>query len=140
MPEDIHLEIGQTVEYDFCPPSKVVGVDHYTLSAFDGQRRHWDSYTLVSEDKEGPYSRWWIVNVPDMGAHFYVAAERVPEGAAFSNRLSGYVRLNSEGNADLSGDRGALAVYQAADGMLYAEEVFEGAPRLVFMAGPLPQS
>ncbi len=38
----------------------------------------------------------------------------------------------SEGNADLSADVGALATYSDESGLLYAEEVFDGAERRVF--------
>ncbi len=127
---DVSLNVGDTVNYDFCPESKVVGVDRYTMRAFDGQTRHWDSYTLTSEDN-GQFSRWWIVNVPDLGAHYYVAVEDKPEGCSFNNRLSGFVNLNSEGNSDLSSEFGALATYEYGK-VLYAEEVFNGADRIVF--------
>lgn len=131
MAQDITLNLGDRVSYDFCPKSEVVGIDRYTMKAFDGRQRSWDSYTLTSE-ADGPFSRWWIVNVPDCGAHYYVAAEKVPSDAVFEPALGGLVSLNSEGNADLSSEKGALATYRGPDGTLYAEEVFDGADRLIF--------
>jgi len=51
--------------------------------------------------------------------------------------LSGYVDLRSEGNAALSGGsvgRGSLFTYRTDEGAIWAEEVFEGAERLEFIA------
>jgi hypothetical protein len=134
--KDARYKIGAAVKYPFCPPSEVVGIDNYTLSAFDGKTRHWASYTLTSE-KKGPFSRWWIVNVPKLGPYFLVAAKRVPKDAIFDPALSGLVELKSEGDAALSSPKGTLAVYRAKKGnMLYSQEVFDGAPRLVFAYKP----
>lgn len=138
MSKNTVFQIGDTVSYEFCPVSRVVGVDRYTLKAFDGQTRQWESYTLVSDAKEaGLYARWWIVNVPGHGAHAYVGADAVPPGCVFDPVLSGLVALDSEGNADLSSEKGALAVYSASKGGFYAEEVFDEAERLVFYGTPL---
>lgn len=136
MTKNVNLTLGQVIKPAFCAASTVVGIDHYTMKAFDGQSRAWDSYTLTSEDK-GLYARWWIVNVAGRGAYAYTNAASIPDDVMFLNELSGLVTLNSEGNADLSSETGALATYAAADGeTLYAEEVFTGAPRLLFVGKP----
>jgi len=75
--------------------------------------------------------------VPEFGAHFYIAEETVPEDAVFMPPLGGLVYLASEGNADLSSEKGALAVYRTPEGVFYAEEVFDGAERIVFVGRPI---
>ena len=47
--------------------------------------------------------------------------------------------IRSEGNADLSSETGALAVYEEA-GFLYAEEVFSDAERIMFKGKPYSAS
>jgi hypothetical protein len=136
MTKNVAFSVGEVIKPAFCAASTVVGIDHYTMKAFDGQFRAWDSYTLTSGDT-GLYARWWIVNVAGRGAYAYTAAPSIPDDVTFLNQLSGLVTLNSEGNADLSSETGALATYEAADGTtLYAEEVFTGAPRLLFVGVP----
>jgi hypothetical protein len=109
-----------------------VGIDRYTLKAFDGTEKRWDSYTLVSSEA-GLFSRWWIVNVPLHGPHFFVAGEGIPANAAFDAAQSGLVGLDSEGDAVLSAPKGALAVHRTPDGVFHSLEVFDGADRLVFV-------
>lgn len=135
MAKNVNFTVGDVITPAFCAASKVVGIDHYTMKAFDGQQRSWDSYTLTSDDT-GLYARWWIVNVVGRGAYAYTTVPAIPEGLSFCNDLSGLVALNSEGNADLSSEKGALATYEDKDGTLYAEEVFDGAPRLLFVGKP----
>lgn len=133
--QNFKAALGTKVHYDFCPPSEIVGIDHYTMKAFNGAVQKWDSYTLTS-DADGAFSRWWIVNVVGRGAHSYVAATDIPENLPLAKELSGLVALDSEGNADLSSGKGALATYAGPDGTLYAEEVFDGADRLLFIGKP----
>lgn len=135
MKKDFHANVGAQIDYDFCPPSEVVGIDRYMMKAFNGEVQTWDSYTLTSGQK-GAFSRWWIVNVVGRGAHYYVAAAEIPDGLPLAKELSGLVTLNSEGNADLSSGKGALATYADAAGTLYAEEVFDDADRLLFVGTP----
>lgn len=135
MPKNVTFRLGDTLTPSFCGASTVIGIDRYTMKAFDGQVREWDSYTLTSAEK-GIYARWWMVNVAGRGAHAYTGIDTIPDGLAFQKDLSGLVALNSEGNADLSTEKGALATYAAADGTLYAEEVFDGAARLLFVGKP----
>ncbi|MFJ5828301.1 hypothetical protein [Streptomyces sp. NPDC093089] len=132
---ELQLSIGDTVRPDFCLPSTAVGVDRYLMRSFDGREVRWDSYTLAS-DSPAPYDRWWLVNTPGRGAHVFTAADEVPADAGFRKELSGLVALNSEGDAALSGDVGALAMYADASDVLYAEEVFGDADRLVFVGRP----
>lgn len=136
MNEDVVLDIGDEFHHPSCPNSEVVGIDRYTMKTFAGQRLEWISYTLTS-DEAGPFSRWWLVNVPELGAYAYLETETIPDEVAFLKKLSGFVCLNSEGDAELSGDYGALAVYKGDPGLLYAEEVFDGAERLLFRAKKL---
>lgn len=132
---DVELSIGEIVSPDFCAPSTVIGVDRYTMQSFDGQVVQWNSYTLTSNSAQ-PFSRWWLVSTPGRGAHVFTTTPDVPEAAEFRKELSGLVALNSEGDADLSTDIGALATYGDGLGALYAEEVFDGAERLVFVGRP----
>ncbi|MGI8647248.1 MAG: hypothetical protein DLM55_09470 [Acidimicrobiales bacterium] len=132
---DVELSIGEIISPDFCAPSLVIGVDRYTMQSFDGQVVQWNSYTLTSDSAQ-PFSRWWLVNTPGRGAHVFTATPNVPEAAEFRKELSGLVALNSEGNADLSTDIGALATYIDGFDVLYAEEVFGGTERLVFVGRP----
>ena len=132
---DAHYTINDTVTYDFCPASIVVGIDSYMMKGFDGVDRGWTSYTLTSQEA-GPFARWWIVNVPGFGPHYYVAAESVPPHAVFEPSLSGLVMLDSSGDAALSSSRGALATFRADDGSFHAMEVFDGAERLLFVGKP----
>lgn len=135
MSKNISLKIGDVLNPAFCTASTVIGIDHYTMKAFDGQTRQWDSYTLTSDGAK-PYDRWWLVNIVGRGAHAYTASDAIPNGLQFLNDVSGLVALNSDGNADLSSEKGALATYQDKDGTLYAEEVFDGANRLIFVGRP----
>ncbi len=136
MSKDISLKIGDVITPDFCSASKVIGIDRYTMKGFDGQTQGWDSYTLTS-GSEKPYDRWWLVNVVGRGAHVFTGINVIPDkGLQFVKHLSGLVALNSAGNADLSSDKGALATYEDSDGILYAEEVFDGANRLIFTGRP----
>lgn len=128
--------LGENVSYSFCPPSKVVGIDSYILKAFDGKIRRWTSYTLTSVRK-GSFARWWVVNVPLHGPHFFVAGKTIPKGAVFDAAQSGLVGLDSKGDAALSAAKGALAVYRTKDGTFYSQEIFDGADRLVFVGKPL---
>ncbi|HEX3732522.1 MAG TPA: hypothetical protein VHU91_06340 [Mycobacteriales bacterium] len=132
---DMRLSVGETISPDFCASSTVIGIDHYTMQSFDDKRVEWDSYTLTSDSPE-PYQRWWLVNTPGYGASIVTAAAAVPRTAVFRNDMSGLVTLNSEGNADLSAEVGALAMYLDQSGAYYAEEVFQGAERLVFVGRP----
>ena len=131
------FKLGDVIKPAFCGDSTVIGIDHYTMKGFNGQSQAWDSYTLTSTSPK-PYDRWWVVNVAGRGAYAYTAVAAIPdEGVRFLSHLSGLVALSSEGNADLSSEKGALATYEAADGeTLYAEEVFDGAPRLQFVGRP----
>ena len=136
MSHDPAWELGTSVAADCYPPSRVVGIDRYVLTAFDGRTLSWTSYTLVS-DQPGAFARWWIADVPGHGVHYFIAAEGVPQGAVFDPTQSGLVRLASEGDAALSAATGALAVYHMPDGTFYCEEVFDGAERLVFIGHAL---
>jgi hypothetical protein len=134
----VDLDIGDVLETEFCEVSRVIGIDSYTLASFSGPTEAWLSYTLVSRAPT-PYDRWWIVNTPGHGAYAYTAFPRsLPDGARFDAAISGLVELRSSGNADLSSERGALAMFtDAADPMiLYAQEVFDDAPRLQFIGKP----
>ncbi|MGH7867473.1 MAG: hypothetical protein ACREP9_07525 [Candidatus Dormibacteraceae bacterium] len=132
---DVQLFVGETISPGFCASSTVIGIDHYTMQPFDGKRVQWDSYTLTSDSPE-PYQRWWLVNTPNYGASVVTAATAVPETAVFRSDMSGLVMLNSEGNADLSAEVGALAMYLDESGAYYAKEVFHGAERLIFVCRP----
>lgn len=132
---DVQLAIGEVISPDFCAPSTVIGIDHYVMQSFGGQQVQWDSYTLTS-DSPPPFQRWWLVNTPGHGPQAVTETTDVPEKAKFRKELSGLVTLNSEGNADLSADIGALAMYSDESGLLYAEEVFDSAERLVFASKP----
>jgi hypothetical protein len=134
---DVQLSVGEVISPDFCAPSTVIGIDHYVMQAFGGQQVQWDSYTLTS-DSPPLFQRWWLVNTPGHGPQVVTRASDVPEGAEFRRELSGLVTLNSEGNADLSAEVGALAMYLDKSGLLYAEEVFDGAERLIFVSKPYP--
>lgn len=131
----MQLAIGEVISPSFCAPSTVIGIDHYVMQAFDGRQVQWDSYTLTS-NSPAPFQRWWLVNNPGQGPRTVIRATHVPGEAQFRKELSGLVALNSEGNADLSADTGALAVYADESGVLYSEEVFAGAERLVFVSQP----
>jgi hypothetical protein len=131
MVREVTYQIGEKVLAGFCLPSQVVGIDRYTLKAFDGQIRSWFSYTLISSEP-GLFARWWIVNVPLHGVYYFVAGADIPHDAVFDPVQSGLVRLESEGDAALSAPKGALAVYRTADGTFYSQEVFDGAERLLF--------
>jgi hypothetical protein len=135
MAKNVNFTLGDVITPAFCAASTVVGIDHYTMKSFDGKPRSWDSYTLTSDDT-GLFARWWIVNVDERGAYAYTTVPAIPEGLEFRKDLSGLVALNSEGNADLSSEKGALATYADTDGTLYAEEVFDGANRLLFVGKP----
>ena len=132
---DVRLSVGEVISPGFCAPSTVIGIDHYVMQAFGGQQVQWDSYTLTS-DSLSPFQRWWLVNTAGHGPQVFTRVSDVPQGAEFRRELSGLVTLNSEGNADLSTEVGALAMYLDKSGLLYAEEVFDGAERLVFMSKP----
>jgi hypothetical protein len=132
---DVQLSISEVISPDFCAPSTVIGIDHYVMQSFGGQQVQWDSYTLTS-DSPPPFQRWWLVNTPGHGPQVVTETTDVPEGAKFRKELSGLVTLTSEGNADLSADIGALVMYSNESGLLYAEEVFDGAERLVFASKP----
>jgi hypothetical protein len=132
---DAQLSVGDIITPDFCARSTVIGIDHYVMQSFDGQQVRWDSHTLTS-DSPAPFNRWWLVNTPGHGPQVVTAAPDVPGGAEFRKELSGLVTLNSEGNADLSAEVGALAMYADESGLLYAEEVFDGAERMVYVNKP----
>lgn len=132
---EVQFMVGDTVSPCWCLPSTVVGVDRYVMRSFDGEVLRWDSYTLVSESGP-PYDRWWIANTPRRGAHVFTATAEVPLTARYSKELSGLVGLASEGDSELSGEVGALAMYTCDSGVLYAEEVFADAARLVFVGVP----
>ena len=135
---DVALSIGETFSPCFCSPCTVVGIDHYSMRSFNGQRVTWDSYTLTSASP-APFDRWWLVNTPGTGAQIFTATNGIPAAARFRPDLSGLVMIRSEGNADLSSETGALAVYEEA-GFLYAEEVFSDAERIMFKGKPYSAS
>lgn len=139
IPQSVSFQIGDTIKPAFCPASQVVGIDYYSMDGFNGQRITWDSYTLTS-DESGVFARWWIVNVHGRGAYYYIPVDEMPEGVTFIRELSGLVGLDSRGDAALSSDKGALAVYGNDKGELFAEEVFDGADRIVFYGRPYSPS
>lgn len=132
---NVSFAIDDILKPAFCAASRVVGIDYYTMDGFDGNRISWDSFTLTS-DEEGPFARWWIVNVYGRGAYYYTGIDKVPENVRFIKELSGLSRLDSQGDADLSSGVSALAVYEDGSGDLYAEEVFDDGSRIVFHGRP----
>lgn len=132
--EEFNLVIGQIVEFDAVSHegkpvvSEVVGIDSYRITAENGETKEWTSYTLkaVKEDIAGAWVRWWAVNVPGLGPHFYRAAsstEEIPSGARRDMNLSGLVQIESTGDSSLSTNTGRLSTYLTSNGV-YAEEVF----------------
>jgi len=135
MRNSLHLGLGDIITTSFCAPSTVIGIDHYTLLAFDGSQRTWESLTMIS-DSSFPFDRWWLVDVPSLGPYTYIRCEAVGPEAAFLGGQSGLVTIRSDGDASLSDETGALAVYEDPKGFLYAEEVFPVSPRLTFRGCP----
>lgn len=147
--EKFELVTGQTADFSDRLPeeymdvgvSEVVGIDHYRMDNFEGQHLEWTSYTLVSKNlpDDHPHKRWWAVEMPGLGPHFYFAANgsgiQPLSKEPIETRLSGCVNVNSEGDSSLSSQFGALATYKS-DGILVAQEIFEGKKPIVMIGFP----
>lgn len=135
MPKNVDFKLDQIVSTNFCPPSRVVGIDNYTLKPFEGAERRWQSYTLISDHK-AEFARWWMVNVPDHGAHYFVLGSGIPpEHALFDKTQSGLCVLETEG-VSLSTDKSALIVYRTPESTFHSKEVFDNGEVLSFLGRP----
>ncbi len=131
-----NFALQQVVEYDpvswngMSFLSTVIGKDFYTLRSFDGQERHWVSYTLQASP-DIPESalwapRWWGANVPEIGPHFYrsaIAQDPRPPESALDPRLSGAAIILSEGDATFSTPNAELFTY-VMEGHIFVRETF----------------
>jgi hypothetical protein len=139
--------IGQTYDFTGCahPPSRLVGIDHYTLTARDGQTRRWESYTLEAlspEDRRPPYDRWYVVDLPGLGLSFVqlIDKDAMPAALKPDDTLSGQAQIRSDGDAALGSGNSTLEMYideSAATPVRYAEEPFENGGTLTFKITPL---
>ena len=121
------FNIGQSLSIKNIPQSKIIGIDHYTFNSFQGKKLTWKSYTLVSED-QGLFSRWWLVDHPDMGLVCALPyEEEFPQDIQYEDSISGICYMDSEGDADLSTPYSALLGYWSEmNKTYYYYETFEG--------------
>ena len=141
----LELGLGDRRTFEGLPESRVVGIDLYDMRNMKETSVGWNSFTLEALDQEAcasEYKRWWIVNVPSVGVHFYTAAEKKADLSGFRlmEEFSGSVEILSSGDSSLSGGadiaRGTLNTYVSDDGCLYAEEELEGCSPLFFFGHP----
>ena len=136
MIRNVDLKIGDRFQHETVPDSRVIGLDRYKMNTFEGRRLNWVSYTLTSEE-DGPFARWWLVNMPLIGPCVYQPTENVPGGAEFMSELSGLVILDSKGDSSLSTNNGAAAIYKDKNGNFYAQEIFDNNEKITFFGRPL---
>jgi len=127
------------------PQSKIVGIDHYTFDAQDGERRHWKSYTLVpvdTADCKGVYKRWYCVDLPDIGLSFVHAVSEtdMPNQLEVEPKLTGLAVVETEGDGELGTGKSDLWSYwdnTTNPRDMYAKEVFTDGDTLYFKTTPL---
>lgn len=130
--DKLELGIGQYVTLPGHPKSKVIGTDNYELYPHDGgPKKTFTSHTFQAcaiGDRQNGYDRWWVFNLPDMGAHFFTASTQLPPNARMTPvaKLSGTLGIRSEGDSSWSGGadyaEGTFDLFELAGGDLYVEE------------------
>lgn len=128
--DDLNYKVDDIINSLSQPISKVIGIDKYSITTFSSKKLKYLSYTLVSIDD--PDYRWWLVNLPIYGLYTYTKHNKVDQGLSVLEDLSGYVELESIGNADFSTDSGALITYTDSNNSFYAKEIFNDSSLLIF--------
>ena len=133
MVKDFIVNPGQVVEFEGFPKSTVVEVDFRRLYTPQGTFR-WKRWTLepytTNTAVGAPNERWYIMNVPGLGAHFCRAAQPQRPNHEPNENLSGRLEVISEGDDQDVGiikasRRGQIETYTTMDGRLFLVETYQ---------------
>lgn len=125
-------KIGDVLEFDGFPKSRVVGIDRYKLHSLSGIEKKWPSYTLVS-DESGLFSRWWLTQEKGK-EYFWLRAEKSEIQGEVDIEESGLCILQAEGDSITDSPYSSVTVFKHDNGF-YCLEAFEGTNEVLCMKG-----